>query len=356
VVFATNSSGRLRGNLRVLAEDISRRHAEITTVILTHRTKPGIRGKLGTLWASVVAQYYLATSTVFLIDDYFFPLYVARLKPETTVIQTWHASGAFKQFGYSVVDKSFGASKRLVDHVRIHSNYTFCLIASQAALPHYAEAFGQPPERFVSLGIPSTDVLFGAGRGAAAEHKVRKRYGLPEGKRVILYAPTFRGDTGTEARYDDYLDLRLMHDELGADHIVLLKLHPFVARRVLIDDELSHFVFDVSSHADINELMLMSDVLVTDYSSVIFEYSLLGKPMAFLAPDHAAYERERGLYFGYESGVPGPVFEDTGSLARFLRAGVFDLGRVRRFAGEMFDVADGHATERVVEELIVPHM
>ncbi|MDP2401969.1 MAG: CDP-glycerol glycerophosphotransferase family protein, partial [Actinomycetota bacterium] len=62
--------------------------------------------------------------------------------------------------------------------------------------------------------------------------------------------------------------------------------------------------------------MLMSDVLVTDYSSVIFEYSLLGKPMAFLAPDHAAYERERGFYFEYESGVPGPVFEDTGALAR----------------------------------------
>ncbi|MDP2401971.1 MAG: CDP-glycerol glycerophosphotransferase family protein, partial [Actinomycetota bacterium] len=194
---------------------------------------------------SIVAQYYLATSTVFVVDDYFFPLYVASPKPGTTVIQTWHASGAFKQFGYSVVDKSFGASKRLVDHVRIHSNYSYCLIASQAALPHYAEAFGQPRERFVSLGIPSTDVLFDSGTGETAERKVRKRYGLPTNKRVILYAPTFRGDTGAEARYDDYLDLRVMHDELGPGHIVLLKLHPFVARGVQIDDELS---CDVSGH------------------------------------------------------------------------------------------------------------
>jgi CDP-ribitol ribitolphosphotransferase len=103
-----------------------------------------------------------------------------------------------------------------------------------------------------------------------------------------------------------------------------------------------------------NELMLVSDVLVTDYSSVIFEFALLGRPMAFFAPDTAAYDDERGFYFDYRSGVPGPVFEDSAELAAYLAAGEFDLDRVQRFAETWFDVADGHASERFYDEVIVP--
>jgi CDP-ribitol ribitolphosphotransferase len=100
--------------------------------------------------------------------------------------------------------------------------------------------------------------------------------------------------------------------------------------------------------------MLVSDVLVTDYSSAIFEFSLLERPMAFFAPDLAAYERERGLYFDYRSGVPGPVFERTDALARGLRDGPFDLERVRAFRDASFDVADGHASARFVNEVVLP--
>jgi CDP-glycerol glycerophosphotransferase (TagB/SpsB family) len=100
--------------------------------------------------------------------------------------------------------------------------------------------------------------------------------------------------------------------------------------------------------------MLVSDVLVTDYSSAIYEFALLGKPMVFFAPDHEAYERERGFYFDYRTGVPGPIFETTSDVGAYLRAGVFDLGRVDRVRRESFDVADGHATARVTDQLILP--
>jgi CDP-ribitol ribitolphosphotransferase len=102
---------------------------------------------------------------VFIVDDYFFPIYVIEPRRGTTIIQTWHACGAFKKVGYSVLDKSFGVDEALASRVRIHSNYDVCLVASHAAAPHYAEAFRQPLERFVSrLGIPRTDVFFGEER------------------------------------------------------------------------------------------------------------------------------------------------------------------------------------------------
>ena len=152
-----------------------------------------------------------------------------------------------------------------------------------ASAPPYAEAFGQPLERFESrLGIPRTDVFFGEERLARTRDAVRRRYGLPDGRRVILYAPTFRGDTVTSARATDDLDLDLLRETLGEDHVLLVRLHPFIRSRTVIGPSLAGFAIDVSDHPDINELMLVSDVLVTDYSSAIFEYALLDPPDGLL--------------------------------------------------------------------------
>jgi CDP-glycerol glycerophosphotransferase (TagB/SpsB family) len=355
VVLATAHSPRLAGNLVSIADDLATRHPEIPVVTIAHRPASGARGRVAAAWQAVVAAYHLATARVFIVDDYFFPISVIKPRAGTTIIQTWHACGAFKKIGYSVLDKSFGADEALTDRVRIHSNYDVCLVASQIAAPHYAEAFRQPLDRFVSrLGIPRTDVFFGEERLERIREAVRDRYGLTDGRRVVLYAPTFRGDSVTDAHATDDLDLAVLRKALGADHVVLVRLHPFIRSRTVIGPELEGFAIDVSDHPDINELMLVSDVLVTDYSSAIYEFALLDRPMAFFAPDYEAYEAERGFYFDYRTGVPGPIFETSEALAAYLRAGDFDLERVERFRRESFDVADGRSTARVTDELIVP--
>jgi len=355
VVLATAHSPRLAGNLASIADDLAARHPEIPIVTIAHRPATGARGRVAAAWQAVVAAYHLATARVFIVDDYFFPIYVIKPRAGTTIIQTWHACGAFKKIGYSVLDKSFGADEALTDRVRIHSNYDVCLVASQAAAPQYAEAFRQPLDRFVSrLGIPRTDVFFGEERLERIREAVRRRYGLTDGRRVVLYAPTFRGDSVTDAHATDDLDLAVLREALGADHVVLVRLHPFIRSRTVIGPELEGFAIDVSDHPDINELMLVSDVLVTDYSSAIYEFALLDRPMVFFAPDYEAYEAERGFYFDYRTGVPGPIFETSEALAAYLRAGDFDLGRVERFRLESFDIADGRSAARITDELIVP--
>jgi len=355
VVLATAHSATLAGNLVAIRDDLIERHPGIPIVAIARRPARGPRGRLSALSQAMVAGYYLATSRVFVVDDYFFPMYVIRPRAGTTFIQTWHACGAFKKVGYSLLDKSFGADEELTRRVRIHSNYDVCLVASEASAPHYAEAFGQPLERFEwRLGIPRTDVFFGEERLARTREAIRERYGLTDGRRVILYAPTFRGDTITHAHATDDLEMGVLRSVLGEDHVLLVRLHPFVRSRTAIGPELEGFVIDVSDYPDINELMLVSDVLVTDYSSAIYEFSLLERPMAFFAPDYASYERERGFYFDYRTGVPGPIFETTEDLAAYLRTGVFDLERVRRFRGDSFAIADGRSTARVTDTLIVP--
>ena len=354
VVLATAHGARISGNLAFIRAELARRPSPVPVSELAYRPATNLRGQLAAAIHAVRAAFHLATARVFIVDDYFFPIYAIEPRPDTTIVQVWHACGAFKKFGYSVADKSFGAERVLTDRIRIHSNYDVCLVSSASVIPHYAEAFGLPSTVFRSdLGIPRTDLFFDGARATIVEG-VRRRYGLPSDRRVILYAPTFRGDRVTDARHPVDLDLRRLQAVLGDDHVVLLKLHPFVRTATRIDTDLQGFVVDASDHGDVNELMLVSDVLITDYSSVIFEFALLGRPMVFFAPDHEAYERERGFYADYRGFVPGPVFETSDQVAAYLREGVFDLDRVVRFRDASFDVADGGATARLVDQVIVP--
>jgi CDP-ribitol ribitolphosphotransferase len=353
VVLANGRSAQLSGNLAFIRAELLRREPPIPHVVLTHRLRRGLRGRLAAIGFALRSGYHLATARLFVVDDYFFPIYVVRPRPGTTIVQVWHASGAFKKMGYSVLDKSFGADEKLVSRVPIHANYDLCLVSSASVIPHYVEAFRQPAERFTArLGIPRSDLLFDDVDRRVAE--IRSRYRLDDGRRAILYAPTFRGDSVTDARFDATLDLSLLAERLAADHVLLLRLHPFVRSRVRIGPELAHFVVDASDHPDINALMLASDLLVTDYSSAIFEFALLGRPILFFAPDHAAYERERGFYLDLRSDLPGPIFETTAELAEHIRRGSFDTERVQRFARASFDVADGHASERFVDAVVLP--
>ena len=353
VLLATAHAETLGGNLAFIHRFLRAQHPRVPVITLAHRARRGWGGRASAAVAAVRAGYALARCRVIVVDDYFFPIYVIRPRPETTIIQTWHASGAFKKFGHSLAGASFGADAELTARVRIHANYDLCLVGSSEAAIHYAEAFGLPLDRFVTrLGIPRTDLFFGDQAREAAED-VRRRHRLGD-RRVVLYAPTFRGDRVTDARDAGHLDLHALRDAIGADHLLLLRLHPFVRRRPELGPELAGFVVDVSDEPDINALMLASDVLVTDYSSAIFEFSLLERPMAFLAPDLAAYEQERGFYVDYRSWVPGPVFDRTEPLASWLRAGEFDLEPVRRFREASFEVADGQATRRFVDEVVLP--
>ena len=177
----------------------------------------------------------------------------------------------------------------------------------------------------------------------------------PAGDRtVVLYAPTFRGESVVSASYDDFLDLERMAASLADDHIVLMRLHPFVRDRLRIPPELAGFALDVSDHPDINELMLVSDLLVTDYSSAIYEFSLLGRPICFLAPDHLPTRASAA-----STSTTCPVCRGRSSRRRtnwsaHLREGPFDLARVAAFRRANFDVADGHASARVVDRILLP--
>ncbi|MEI7744167.1 MAG: CDP-glycerol glycerophosphotransferase family protein [Chloroflexota bacterium] len=355
VVLAVSHAPRPTGNLAIIGEELRRRHPDLEVVTVSMYRPARFLGRFAPLLGAVRSGYHLATARVVVVDDYYFPMYVVRPRPGTMRIQVWHAAGAFKMFGYSVVAKRFGADLDMIRHVRLHSNYSLALVSSMSVARHYAEAFDQPPGLFTSrIGFPRADILVDPARKAAGEARARAAFPGLEGRTVVLYAPTFRGETIGRARYEDLLDLEELHRVLGDGYAVLLRRHPFVRERPMIPQGLEGFAIEASAYPDVNELMLISDILVTDYSSVIYEFALLGRPILFLAPDEQAYELERGFYFDFRAEAPGLIVETTSALAAVIRDGVFDLERVRAFARASFDVADGNATRRLVEEVIMP--
>jgi len=362
VVLATSHADRLSGNLAWIRDELARRSPAIPTTVLARRATAGVVGSIRAVLDALLGGWHLATARVFVVDDYYFPMYAITPRRGTSRVQVWHACGAFKRFGYSVgPERGFGADEASLAESPIHRNYSLALVSAARFAPFYAEAFRQPVGIFsAAYGIPRTDAFFDEARIERVSADLRARYRIAPGRRTILYAPTFRGDDMLHARSPQDLDLTALRDAIGEDHVVLLRAHPFAraaarsAGAATADDDLGGFVIDVSDEPEINDLMLVSDVLVTDYSSAMYEFALLERPMAFFAPDHDAYERERGFYLDYEHDLPGPIFETTEALATWLRGGATepDRERVRRFRAASFDVADGRSTARLVDEVI----
>ncbi|MDO5344172.1 MAG: CDP-glycerol glycerophosphotransferase family protein [Lachnospiraceae bacterium] len=293
----------------------------------------------------------LATAQYIFINDSSYLISSLPLRPETKVIQTWHACGAFKKFGYSIADKKFGSGKSDLERFPVHRNFSYVTVSSPEVVWAYAEAFHMERERekILPLGISRTDLFYQPKRRQAAYEKLWKLMPECRGKRVVLYAPTFRGRVA-DAVSPDVLDFEKMGQALGDGWVFLCKHHPFVKKRPEIPASCRDYARDVTQEMEIEELLMVSDVCISDYSSLIFEYSLFGRPMIFLAYDLEDYYDWRGFYYPYEEMTPGPVVRTTEEVIDYLAhlEERFDKKKVADFREKFMSACDGHATERIL--------
>ena len=252
---------------------------------------------------------------------------------------------------------SFGASRNFVKKVKIHSNYDYCIMGSKYNAKFYSEAFDTPMEKFVTdVGIPRTDVFFSEKLKEELPVTIKEKYNIPKDKKIILYAPTFRGDSRFQSYYKDDLDFEVLKEYLSEEYVILLKLHPFISKKYEIKDSLKDFLFDVTDYKDINELMIISDMMITDYSSAIFDYSLLKRPMFFYASDYFDYLDERGFYIDFHKDLPGGIYTDTKKLAVDISEKNFNIDKVEAFRDNTFEVTDGNSSYLFVQKLIIPNL
>ena len=169
----------------------------------------------------------------------------------------------------------------------------------------------------------------------------------------MLFAPTFRGNGQMSAFYPtDAFDIEKAYEGLGGEYAILIKLHPFCKERFEIPEKYSDMIIDMSDEDELNDLLFVTDLLVTDYSSVIFEASLLNIPMMFYAFDLYDYIASRDFYYDFEGFVPGKIVFSENELINAINKKDFESEKVDRFKNKFFDDLDGKSSERVTDLIL----
>lgn len=211
-------------------------------------------------------------------------------------------------------------------------------------------------KKILNTGYPANDIFYSENLDHE-KSKIKSKLELANNKKIILYAPTFR-DIARDVKGNFYqdieLDLKSLYDHFNEDYIILLRLHYMISNRLIIPENLKEFVFDVSKYDDIHELCLISDVLITDYSSVFFDFAHTKNPILFFTPDIKAYDSSRGLYLGKKD-LPGPLLFDMSELI----IGIKNLDEIQEkyqnsyddFYNKYCNLGHGDASEKVVKTL-----
>lgn len=296
------------------------------------------------------AQYWVTNSRM--------PLWLPKPK-HTTYVQTWHGT-PLKKLAMDMKEVHMPGTtteKYKENFKREAQNWDYLLSPNAYSTKIFRSAF-QFKKDVVEVGYPRNDFLY-VNNNCKKIEELKKKNGLPVDKKIILYAPTWRDDQFySQGRYklDLQLDLNLLQQKLSSDYIIVLRMHYLVAEQFDLAPY-KGFVYDFSHHVDINELYVLSDVLITDYSSVFFDYANLKRPIIFYTYDIDLYrDKLRGFYFDLEKEAPGPVVSTTeGVLEEIMKFTRDGLGEFEKkydtFYNNYCYLEDGLASKRVVEKV-----
>ncbi|MBD8070552.1 CDP-glycerol glycerophosphotransferase family protein [Bacillus sp. PS06] len=303
------------------------------------------------LWDMICSIYQLASSKYIMIDNYYGFLSAIHFKKDAQCIQLWHAAGALKKFGledHSVKNRSKKAQNRFVN---VYKKFDKVVVGSEEMANIFINSFGLPRTSILRTGIPRTDIFFDYELQQEIKEMLYSENPNLKNKKVLLYAPTYRDhelDTFTLQ-----LDLEKMEKELGNDFVVLIKLHPAVKNAAKqYEKDFPNFVFDYSAYKNINHLLLITDMLITDYSSIPYEYSLLNKPMIFFTYDIDTYKEQRGLPTNYMAQIPGPAVYTTIEIIEKIKENSFDLSLVESFSMRWNRYSTGTSSKNLMSFLL----
>lgn len=346
VLFTSDSRSELSGNFKFIYEEMLNQGLDekykINMLFKSHINERR------NFYDKFKFPYLLGKADYIFVDDYHPLIYTVKYKEMQQLIQVWHAVGAFKTVGFSRIGKIGGP---FFDSVS-HRNYTKAIVSSEHDIPFYGEAFGIKESSILPTGIPRTDVLFDEQYKNQVTKNLKSKFGI-EGKKVILFAPTFRGNGHNTAHYPFFkIDLERLAEYCKANNAVFLfKMHPFVKNKLNIPSQFENYLIDISSEREVNDILIITDLLISDYSSLIYEYSVFKKPMLFYAFDLEDYIATRDFYEPYQDFVPGKIVRTFGELINALENEDFEQEKVEPFLNKHFKYTDGNSSKRVIREI-----
>lgn len=357
VLFMSFHGRSFSDNPRALYQEMKQqdRFSDFSYVWVVRDASMRIEGAKTVKFGSLAFFYYLAKSRYWIFNCKTYPFMIR--KNDQVYLQTWHGT-PLKRLAHDIQissDAKFYRSGLNAQEMQSTydddvKKYTYMIAPNSFCTRVFQSAFGIEKERLIETGYPRNDILINADEQKKQE--IRARLGIPEGKKVLLYAPTWRDNSFVAAGYTFELqaDFRKWKEMLADEYVLLFKPHYLIINKFSDTEELNGFLYNVDASSEISDLYLIADVLVTDYSSVFFDYAILGRPIYFYMYDLDSYREElRGFYIDIYSDLPGDIYEDEETMLKDIHEGNFDRERLSQFNARFNEHEDGHASQRVID-------
>lgn len=289
--------------------------------------------------------YHLATSRIIFVDNYFGFIAGMPISKKQVIVQLWHAAGAVKKLGLENEQVKLRRRSARDRFQYVYDQFDYFVVGSERMGEIFISAFNTTEDNLLRTGIPRTDFFLNEVELQKVKRDIENTYPFIKNKKVILYAPTFRDNKQAS---DMYIDYERLKNSISSEYVLLIKYHPRL-NKVFKADVLPDFVYDVSMHQDVNELLTVVDILVTDYSSLPFEFALLKRPMIFFVPDLDKYSKSRGLWEPLDQSLPGPITKNTDELIEAINHASVHIKEIDDFNLRWNTYSNGQSSQNLID-------
>ncbi|WP_270517082.1 CDP-glycerol glycerophosphotransferase family protein [Lactococcus petauri] len=333
ITFISLEHDNLSKDFKILHDELNAKQ-EYEIKPLLFKFQPTFLGQLQYGLACIQQLFVLQSSKLVIIDYNNFVISKFPHRKEVKVLEIWHATAALKNFG-NCVQRDYEIK-----------NYDYAIANSDFYKGVYAQAFNLPEENVLVTGIPNNDKIFDDHFVQDTKVRLLEKYPVLANKKVITYAPTFRGRISTYFK-EVKIDLARVHQALGEDYVIIYKAHPLISGSAYENNP--HVLF--IEEEPISSIFCVTDVLITDYSAIAVDWMVFDKPIIAYVPDFKSYSKKPGLTIDYLQEFPGAVTFNEGELIQALQATDSTSYQKERalFFKKTYNYCDGKATERVLK-------
>jgi len=337
IVMLSRQHDKTSMDFELIKKEITNRDTNIKTEILCKTIKKGLKNKIIYCFYILKCMYHIATSKVCIIDGYSIPISILKHKKHLIVIQIWHASGAIKKFGYQILEQKEGRKSEIAKAMNMHKNYSYVMAPSKETAKFYSEAFKIEKNKIFINSLPRIDYLLDK---SLTEEKIKefyKQYPTYKNKKTILYVPTFRKNNDcTEIinKIVECIDFKKYN--------LIIKLHPL---DITPDKEL----YTVDKKYDTYDLLKIADYVITDYSSIAFEASLLKKQLYFYMYDIEDYTEKRGLNFNIFKEMSSSTKNNINEIIELIENEQYDYKQLENFKVKYMGDDNSNSTSKLID-------
>lgn len=342
ITFISRQTDEVSTDFKMIGDSLKKRDKQWKVIYLTKRIKPKFSGVISYGFHILKQMYHIATSRVVIIDGYCIAVSVLKHKKSLKVIQIWHAIGCMKKFGYAMIGQEEGHSAQMAKIMKMHRNYDWALISSYSFVNDYLEGFHIDREKIIQIPLPKVDLLTDDEYMEKQRQKLLVEYPKLSERKNILYCPTFRKFEGREQEAIDALIKLIDFDKYNFIY------NPHPNSKVEIND-----IKIVRLPYKTMDILPAADYVISDYSSVIYEAGLAGKPVSLYAYDWDEYSKKRQFNLDLEKDVPTVFSKYPEEILKAIEDNDFDKDAFDNFIKQNVVIPKGGCTEAIVDLILM---